>query len=46
MGFGKITWKVLGLPAASCRLKKAQEAKGARCVQISQVLPFCCSLSP
>lgn len=28
MGFAKIIWKALGLPAASRLLKKAQKAKG------------------
>lgn len=29
MGFAKIIWKALGLPAASCLLKGVQEAKGS-----------------
>lgn len=28
VGFAKIIWKALGLPAAFCLLKRAQEAKG------------------
>lgn len=31
VGFAKIIWKALGLPAAFCLLKRAQEAKGLLC---------------